>query len=464
MDQEPDEALETRLREALRGGPASTFVDADAFLEHVHHGVRRRRARRAIGGAAAAVLLVAGGGFAVQASGVLGNGNAAPVASGHHDQASTSGGSTSATPPPSTTPPSITPSLTQTQTQIRTVTTPPQSQPTPTPVRISPGSALSASEIKPLSLTATGTWFQWVLAATPGRDCGFTQCATILATDQHGTSWQTLGQLPAPPATDASDPSTVSNVRFTKDPTSGEHDGWAYGGALWSTHDGGHTWLIETPAAGRVTNLATWGDKVFAAVASTTPSQQRAWLIRSPAAVDEWQRVAVPHPIASISDLAVASKAIGVIDQQPNATRTSVLVSADGVNWLTRQPCEQPMEPVELSTAASSLWVVCSDQQQSTLAVTTDHGLSWTKVGVTLPAEVTLAARDDGSAVVTSPSAADLTLVSIGGQETSLGRVPVTDVDFAGFTNPTTGYLMNTAGTIVRTDTGGTSWDPYVVR
>lgn len=464
MDHEPDEALETRLRETLRGGPVSPFVDTDAFLDQVHRGVRRRRARRAVVGATAAVALVAGGGFAVQASGVLGSDNA-PVASGHHTRlARTSTASaTTASPPATTAPPSImASSTTSPPTVTRTRRNQQQSQ--PPPVQISAGSPLSAGEINPLSLTATGTWFQWVLAATPGRDCDFSQCATVLATDHHGTTWQTLGQLPAPPAADAADPSTVSEVRFTKDPTSGEHDGWAYGGALWSTHDGGHTWLKETPEGGRVTNLAAWGDTVFAAVATAQPGQQRAWLIRSPASVDEWQRVAVPHPMASISDLAVASKAIGVIDQQPSAPRTSLLISADGVNWLTRRPCAQPMQPEALSTAASSLWVVCGDQRESTLVVTTDHGMSWTKVPLTLPSDITLAARDDTSVVVTSPGVPDVTLVSVDGRESSLGPVPVTDVAFAGFTNPETGYLMSSTGTIVRTDDGGASWQPYVVR
>src|SRR5262249_29730426 len=96
-------------------------------------------------------------------------------------------------------------------------------------VEISPKGPIAGGQVRALSLTATGTAHQWVLAKTPGRDCSRPACASLFATTDHGGSWRDVGQLPAPPATsDTARPQSVSQVRITKrnDTT---YDGWAFG-------------------------------------------------------------------------------------------------------------------------------------------------------------------------------------------------------------------------------------------
>jgi hypothetical protein len=52
-------------------------------------------------------------------------------------------------------------------------------------------------------------------------------------------------------------PDVVSDIRFAT-----PRDGWAFGGALWETHDGGATWREVRGLKGRVLDLAVDGDHV----------------------------------------------------------------------------------------------------------------------------------------------------------------------------------------------------------
>jgi photosystem II stability/assembly factor-like uncharacterized protein len=85
----------------------------------------------------------------------------------------------------------------------------------------------------------------------------------------------------------------VSQLRFN-----GELNGWAYGPALYATHDGGVTWRKITGLPGRVTDLSTIGGWTFAVVArcsGTGPGYAAACtsfaLYQTPVGLDQWQRV-----------------------------------------------------------------------------------------------------------------------------------------------------------------------------
>lgn len=262
MSDEDD--LERLLRGALTRPRHSDAVDTDDFLSRVHHGAKVRRVKRGVSLAAASVLAVAGGGVALDVTGLLG-GSKAPMATGRTSVTlPTTSGTTGSKPPPTTASSS---SSSQTQPTEQTFLT-------PEPVTISPKSVIAAKDVQPLSLTATGSAFQWVLAKTPntgGSDCSFKQCASVFATGDHGTKWTDVGQLPAPPAASADAPTldSVSQLRFTKrDDTT--YDGWAYGSALWSTHDSGHSWSPSGTWDGEVTALESWGTDVYAGVSSST--------------------------------------------------------------------------------------------------------------------------------------------------------------------------------------------------
>ena len=267
-----DEDLESRLRgtRSRHRGPTDR-IDAEDFLSGVHHGAKVRRTKRTVSVAAAAVLAVAGAGLALNTTGIL-NGSPAPVATSPseatdprdrraqhaaHPTGPSSPAGTSANESPTPTKGSDSPAAGRS--------------------RSAPHGPISAADVHAVSLTATGNDHQWVLAKTPGgQGCSTSSCATLFVTADHGTQWTDVGQLPAPPASsDATTPTSVSQVRFAKrnDTT---YDGWAYGNALWSTHDSGQTWSAAESPAGQVTQLEAWGDYVYAGVTSPAPGAHSA--------------------------------------------------------------------------------------------------------------------------------------------------------------------------------------------
>ena len=95
-------------------------------------------------------------------------------------------------------------------------------------------------------------------SARPGSSCGG-PCTAVAGTHDYGVGWTAIG---APPAAPPNGSSGVSQIRFL-----GLHNGWAFGPALYATHDGGHTWTAITGLRGRVIDLATVGHRAFAVVA-----------------------------------------------------------------------------------------------------------------------------------------------------------------------------------------------------
>ncbi|MDP9318791.1 MAG: hypothetical protein M3O94_06915, partial [Actinomycetota bacterium] len=178
-----DDELERRLRGALSRPRPADRVDTDEFLARVHHGARVRRVKRGVSIAAAGVLAVAGGGLAINATGYLGGSNT-PAAAGHTTPSTDLGTFSSTALPPTTAMPS------------HSKESSPTTMPLTGAVTISANSFIAAGDVHPVSLTATGTMHQWVLASTPGADCGRPACATVFSTDLHGASgsWTDVGQ------------------------------------------------------------------------------------------------------------------------------------------------------------------------------------------------------------------------------------------------------------------------------
>jgi photosystem II stability/assembly factor-like uncharacterized protein len=80
----------------------------------------------------------------------------------------------------------------------------------------------------------------------------------MAATHDYGKTWTEIG---APPAGPADGRTGVSQVRFLD-----FQNGWAYGPALYVTHDGGKSWRAMFTHRGRVIDLSTIGRRAFAVV------------------------------------------------------------------------------------------------------------------------------------------------------------------------------------------------------
>jgi hypothetical protein len=482
-----DDDLERRLRDALTTPRAADSMDVDAFLSDVHRGARARRVRRTASVALGAALLVTGGGFAVNASGLIG-GSSTPIA-GNRTDVHASSGSEPVTGSGTTAPP-------------------------PAPISISPKGPISAKDVTPLSLTATGTEHQWILAKTPGHDCGRAVCATIFSTDMHGESghWADLGQLPVPAASgDNPKPDSVSGLRFTKRTDgSGIYDGWAYGDALWSTHDSGATWSAAASPPGQVTELESWGSDVYAAVrvaapdqggastggpasepgtepglgtasgttsgTTTPPSSQNTdpatvtgtTLYRSPATSDDWTPVDVGHPLSDVTALAAAEGVVALLDRA--GAETTLYISADGVTWEPQQPCPAGTEPGSLSTAGDSttgvaaLWVTCSNATTTVVRfMDTDAWGTWTPAQGTFGGGAMIAARTPDEAMVAGTGVQGIQQITATDPPVQVYSGTVGAPVFFGFTNANYGYLLDSSGKILSTTDGGAGWSPYQV-
>ena len=156
------------------------------------------------------------------------------------------------------------------------------------PLSSAASGARPAPAFQPASVTFVGP-FTGAVIGRAGSSCGAGPCIAMAGTRDYGSSWHAIG---APPATPASGSSGVSQVRFLD-----LNNGWAYGPALYATHDGGQHWTAITGLPGRVIDLATIGHRAFAVV-GTGCSGTNYWencarfsLISTRANSDSWQPV-----------------------------------------------------------------------------------------------------------------------------------------------------------------------------
>ncbi|MGI9009017.1 MAG: hypothetical protein ACR2FU_22980, partial [Streptosporangiaceae bacterium] len=140
---------------------------------------------------------------------------------------------------------------------------------------------------RPVSVTFVGNRGGYLGAVLGQAPCRGHTCTAMAGTATYGRAWTGVG---APPA----GPSAVSQVRFA-DPA----NGWAYGPALWATHDGGKTWRSIGTHGGYVLDLAAVGNHAFAVIghggagcgASSTALCNRFTLMSAAVTSDTWAPV-----------------------------------------------------------------------------------------------------------------------------------------------------------------------------
>ena len=433
--------FEDQLRSALRG--AGQHTDVDAFLDRVHRGARRRRTRRIVAGAAAAVCLVAAGGVAVTSAGVLDD-DRTPAA----DQTV---GTTPGTEPPDSHLPSS---------------------------AAATAGEIAPADIVPLDLSASDATHQWLLGAAPGGDCGERQCPQVFATDDAGASWTILGDLPAHRIRGVEDRGSVGGLTFSPD----GQDGWAYRGALLSTHDGGQSWAqAELPVQANVVQAEVAGGHVLA----LTYNGETAALLRSPVERDDWEEVPIEQQLGedvellSVQEIAAGSgTAMLTISHAPSFEGRVMISDDEGATW--HEPpstgyCEQGRSAGPISLAEDALWVGCrvNDGPYSmTPVVSTDDGETWQPQGGRYGAGGRLAARNEDSAIVMEwvdqdlgTGGARLYDTSVPPEEQPDGIATVgsgTPLDLF-FTDAETGFLHDERDGFFRTTDGGLTWEPYGV-
>jgi hypothetical protein len=160
-------------------------------------------------------------------------------------------------------------------------TAPPSSPPASPPTTLAKPSGFLAQSAS--FVTANDGY---VLGVVP---CSSSACLALRSTNDRGANWATVTP---PPTTlgDGSGTTGVSNLHFAD-----AEDGWAFGPALWATHDGGIHWQAVN-VGGTVVAMASGTGTVYAVVVEPCQSGEvqcryAGHLFRSPAGQDHWTEV-----------------------------------------------------------------------------------------------------------------------------------------------------------------------------
>jgi hypothetical protein len=257
------------------------------------------------------------------------------------------------------------------------------SPPTASPVPLATGGTAGAlglpaggpipAGFRIVSTTTTTHDLTYLLGTAP---CGSPPCTSVLRKD--GLRWH---GIPAPPVDVASagrpeGPETVRDVRFGT-----PRDGWAYGGALWSTHDGGARWHA-VDVGGNVTDLASDGTTVYAVVSSCGDGTGACTLrLRStPVGRDAWHDVTGVEESGSTGHVSVGSGTAAA-----SFDSGTVYVRSRGGVWApARDLCGGTAPTVVASASSVRVFALCGDAAAGSLyfdvKFTDDRGGSWTTV------------------------------------------------------------------------------------
>lgn len=411
--QEPTGELEERVRRTLRR--PSVSGDAERILARVHRGARRRRQRRTRTVVVTALLAVVAAGavaLGVARSGRLSDTVPWPTGSATPDDAPTGG----------------------TRGE-------------------DPG---LADAVGTTGFDGPGPGSMWRVSAEP---CGASLCSRIYR-EGGSAGWEPVAQLafdhPAGASGDHQPP--VESIRVGGDP----RNAWAFGLELWSTHDGGASWLreeLDGARAGDPVLVEPLGAEVFAL--QTAPL--RMW--RSAGTVDLWTPVAVPQRFSSADELLSVGDTLVLraVDQRRNDT---VLVLSDdsGASWrAVPAPCGN--EPTPIRSTGSVLMTFCplvpTAGAPASVLRSTD-GERWTVLaGVDAPTPVDAAFPVDAETAFLVTGSQGRLVTADGEVTVDLGTPPGSRGVLGRFVDADYGYLLvDGPRQLLGTENGGRSWAP----
>ena len=460
----PDRDLERQLRDALRSRELAITPDDDA-LDRIHAGARRRQQRRTMTGAVAALTVI---GLATAGIALRPANNAAVVANGGGESASTMLKSTSTSTEAATPSPASTGSLASTP---ASATAAPTLTATPNAKTIPAGGAPPKGFV-PMSVTVTTSDAStyWVLGHAPCGDGGGAVCTALVKTTDSGKSFTEMAAPPSkltpydPGNVDVSGAGTISDVRFVD-----ADNGWAYGGGLWQTTDGGASW---SPVAipGFVQQLAVASGHVWAIVTSGAGPSYDLYTATYPGG--GWEKVPTAGPFGP-AEPALAAHNTTVMVAGEDARGPRFVRSVDDTTFtpLASAACT-PSSPNSLSATTGALWLLCGSGSDSAhgseILLSTDDGTTWHVASSgSFGATAAIGAVDGASAILASDG--KLARVSAGGSTTDVSMPAAphpTSWPFVGFTNTKAGFAIAiTDGTrqLWRTTDAGSHWAAVAV-
>jgi photosystem II stability/assembly factor-like uncharacterized protein len=325
---------------------------------------------------------------------------------------------------------------------LLTTPAPAPSSPAPTAGTTAPVGIVWTRSTRVDSVTATST--RTIVVLGSDARCRGGQCLALVQSSDGGA---TFTALVAPPGGSLARGS-VTSVRFGS-----AQDGWAFGDALYATHDGGLSWTA-VKTGGKVNRLESAAGRVWALV--TEPGDVSTHLWSSPTSRDDWQRVPSVN-VTAPADLTVQQKHVVVI----SAGDSPAYVGEDGAFQVVDNPCVGSVE-ARLS-ATSSIWALCETGTAGRLFFSPD-GQKWQQVvpqgqAGSLSNQTVVGARTDADALLGADPQRSLSRLLINGEVRKVSRPPTAGAlpAYVGFTSADVGYTI-TNGQLWRTQDGGDTW------
>ncbi len=307
----------------------------------------------------------------------------------------------------------------------------------------------------PQSFTAISDRSWWLLGSVP---CSRSRCPAIVRTTNGGHSFH---RIPAPSAPLASSyyGAGVTDLRFAD-----RKDGFAYGGGLYVTHDGGASWH-RVSLGGWVTDLAIGGGEVYAVVVPRGRESGR--LMRSPVDRDRW--VSLASPSAVHAGLWVHGSDVFV--ETGFNTRLSLLSSPNRGASFVRHAAPDGISCAFQAPAPPVVWAHCATGMLSGVWRSTDSGARFQPAAPRKPQAngAAFAAASATTAVVGFQRL--YRTVDGGASWAPVGPAGVSWWSYLGFTDPTHGVALGYLGPespnyarLYSTTDGGASYHEVPIR
>jgi photosystem II stability/assembly factor-like uncharacterized protein len=273
----------------------------------------------------------------------------------------------------------------------------------------------------------------------PTTDTGYLLLAggTILRTEDGGQSW---ARATAPPTAPAA-------IVFSSATT-----GFAAGTGIYMTTDGGTTWTEVDGTATGVSAIALDGPTGVVAYADALIGPGPTLYSSG----DGGQTWLADTPNASI----LPSYAGAHLDCMNG---TGCLLSGDGAVFLTTDGSTlenvTPSGSNITAAAFASPTQAVAVSEQGIPAVSSDGGATFTQAGAQLPPGFHRLRVSSGALATLSGPAGELALSSDSGGSWAVLDTPTTNaIDDTSFLTPSTGFALDSTGAVLRTVDGGSSW------
>jgi photosystem II stability/assembly factor-like uncharacterized protein len=331
----------------------------------------------------------------------------------------------------------------------------------PPPVVSPPATSATLVSFPPLSVSAVGPNVYWVLGSAP---CAGRQCAALDYTADAGATFTRIGhngaggEMPPVPTT-VEDGTTVRDVRFGD-----AKNGWLYGGAFYTTHDGGSTWSADTSLPNDVVDVAAASGHVWAVALSAQNGSESYGLYHATygsSGTGTWTKVPLGASIIAQPGLAVVNQTAFLLAQVGNGQDETFVVAGDGKSLVSQPaPCASSGNTVSVA-GDSALWIRCAGDNTISVFVSNDHAVHWQAVSAA-SAAVLVGGVDATHALIESTDG--MHLISTAGDSVPVPYAPGADArslpGFIGFTTTKLGFIVTdgTGAQLWRTTDGGLTW------